>query len=301
MKTFPFLILFFLFSLSVESQTKFDFDTTMLLSNLEAFSSDEMGGRGVMEPGGDKARKFISDRFATMELLPFDGSYQSAFKFANRMRKSQFEGLNIMGWMRGTDYPNKYIVISSHHDHLGTRDGEIYNGADDNGSGTCALFSIAEHFKANPPKHSLIFVAFDAEEHGLIGSKHFVHKPPVSLKKIVFNLNMDMISRNADNELYLCGTAHYPKLKPLFSQLDNESPLSVLFGHDTGAMRSEDWTFASDHAAFHKEKIPFIYLGVADHEDYHKPTDDFENIDRAFYVEAVNTAIRIITLRDNTK
>ncbi|MBL4706335.1 MAG: M28 family peptidase [Flavobacteriales bacterium] len=162
-------------------------------------------------------------------------------------------------------------------------------------------FSIAEHFTANPPEYSIILVAFDAEEDGLIGSKHFINKPPVSLKKIIFNLNMDMVSRDEDQEIFICGTHHYKKLIPLLHDVDSLSKIKVTYGHDSGAMRSEDWTHASDHGSFHKKNIPFVYLGVEDHEDYHQPTDVFEHIDQQFYIEAVRVAIRIIERVDLSK
>ncbi|MFT7614875.1 MAG: hypothetical protein ACI9J3_003862 [Parvicellaceae bacterium] len=276
------------------------FDSQLLLENLQAFSADSMAGRGTDTEGGNKSIEFVSSRFEALHLLKFDGSYTHKFDFANQFLKSKMSGTNVMGWIKGSKNPDKYIVISSHHDHLGTKDGEIYNGADDNGSGTCGLFSIAEYFSKNPPRSSIIFVAFDAEENGLIGSKHFVNKPPVALKKIKFNLNMDMVSRDEKQQIFICGTAHYAKLKPLFNEVDTLSTINVTFGHDSGAMRSEDWTYASDHGSFHKKKIPFVYLGVEDHVDYHKPTDTFDRIDNHFYLEAIRVALRITTLVDQS-
>jgi len=277
------------------------FNAEFLLQNLEAFSADSMAGRGTDTDGGNKSIQFVVDRFESLELLKFDNSYTHKFDFANQFLKSKMSGTNVMGWIKGSKNPDKYIVISSHHDHLGTKDGVIYNGADDNGSGTCGLFSIAEYFTKNQPETSIILVAFDAEENGLIGSKHFVNKPPVSLKKIKFNLNMDMVSRDEEQEIFICGTHHYEKLKPLFNEIDTLSSIKVTYGHDSGAMRSEDWTYASDHGSFHKKKIPFVYLGVEDHVDYHKPTDTFDRIDNDFYVEAIRVALRITTLVDKSK
>src|SRR5690606_18370697 len=101
--------------------------------------------------------------------------------------------LNVLGWIKGTENPDSFIVISAHYDHEGVKKGIIYNGADDNASGVSALFSFAEYFKSNPPKHSVILAAFDAEELGLRGSKYFVENPIVPLEKIRLNINLDMV------------------------------------------------------------------------------------------------------------
>ncbi len=287
-----------LVSCCFSQQTTFDFDTTALLKNLKQFSSDSMGGRGLGQPGGEKAKQFVETRFDQLGLKKLSDSWRQEFAFINPFKKAREVGENILGWIEGSEYPDQYIVISSHHDHLGKRDSLIYNGADDNGSGTCALFCIAEYFIDNPPKHSIIFAAFDAEENGLIGSKHFVNKPPVPIKNIVFNLNLDMVSRNEKQEIFICGTHHYEKLKPVLAKVDSLVSINVIFGHDSGEARMDDWTYASDHGSFHKKKIPFVYLGVEDHEDYHKPTDDFELIDPAFYVEAVRAALFISVIID---
>ena len=275
------------------------FDSTLLMHSIQEFSSDSMEGRETGEAGGLKAQYYIQQRYRQLNLLQFDNTYCHAFNFANPFKKSKIKGVNLIGWIKGQSFPNKYMVISSHHDHLGIRNGEIYNGADDNASGTCALLSIAEYFSSYPPNCSIIFVAFDAEEMGLLGSMHFVSKPPVPFTKILFNLNMDMISRSKKNELFICGTHHYPQLKTLLNTVDSLSSTNVIFGHDSGSMRTEDWTFASDHGSFHKKKIPFVYLGVVDHEDYHKITDDFERIDPSFYIRSVRVAVDIAKRMDS--
>lgn len=292
LKLFFYVFLGSIFCASGQEKTPY-FDSALLIQTIQEFSSDSMEGRETGKVGGLKAQNYIQQRYEQLGLLSYKSTYLHSFDFANPFKKSKITGTNVIGWIKGKSAPNKHIVISSHHDHLGIRNGEIYNGADDNASGTCALLSIAEYFCTYPPACSIIFVAFDAEEMGLRGSKHFVNKPPVPLKDILFNLNMDMISRSEKNELFICGTHHYPKLKPLLNNLDSLSATNVIFGHDSGTMRTEDWTFASDHGSFHKKKIPFVYLGVADHEDYHKTTDDFEKIDGPFYIRSVRLALEV--------
>ena len=104
-----------------------------------------------------------------------------------------------------------------------------------------------------------------------------------------------MISRAEKQEIFICGTSHCPELIPTLSSLDSLSAINVVFGHDdSGARDADDWTYSSDHGSFHKKGIPFIYLGVENHVDYHQPTDDFENIDKIFYLEAVRLSLRVI-------
>ncbi len=96
------------------------------------------------------------------------------------------------------------------------------------------------------------------------------------------------------DELYAVGTFHYPQLKPALEAAAKKSKIKLLLGHDDPKLGRDDWTSQSDHAAFHREKIPFIYFGVEDHKDYHKPTDDFANIQPEFYVRAVETIIAAV-------
>ncbi len=192
----------------------------------------------------------------------------------------------------------EYIVITAHYDHLGIVKDEIYNGADDDASGTAALFALANYFKEKRPSHSIIFVAFDGEESGLRGSNAFVAAPPVKKESIVLNVNMDMVAHNDKNELYASGTFHYPALKPQLETIAKSAKVKLLIGHDRPEQKSDDWTNQSDHFAFHQAKIPFIYFGVEDHKDYHKPTDDFVNINQEFYIRAVETILETVKTFD---
>ncbi|MGH7128536.1 MAG: M28 family peptidase, partial [Planctomycetaceae bacterium] len=179
------------------------------------------------------------------------------------------------------------------------RQGEIYNGADDNASGTGALIEIARWFAAHPPENSIIFAAFDAEEGGLVGARGFVANPPAPADRIVLNVNMDMVGRNARNELYAAGTSHYGFLRPYLDSVAARAPVSLRFGHDDpNGPRSDDWTTQSDHAAFHAAGIPFIYFGVEDHPDYHRPTDAVERLMPEFFAGAASTVLDAIRTFD---
>ena len=158
-----------------------------------------------------------------------------------------------------------------------------------------ALLAAARWFRAHPPRQSLLFVAFDAEEEGLQGARHFVAHPPVPLDRISTVVNMDMIGRGDKNVLFVAGTHHYPALKPIVEDAGRERSITVTLGHDQpGLPPGDDWTQSSDHGPFHTARVPFLYFGVEDHPDYHKPSDTADKIPRAFYVEAVEVVLSTV-------
>jgi hypothetical protein len=272
-------------------------DSARLMRDISVLAHDSMEGRLVGTPGSVRAQAFLIRSFAGIGLEQLGESYSHPFTFT---RQQQITGVNIVGMVRGTVRPDRYIVVTAHYDHLGIRDGQIYNGADDNASGTAGLISIADYFARNAPRHSMLFVAFDAEEGGLRGARTFVADPPVPQQSMVLNVNMDMIGRNDAGELYVAGTHHYPQLLPLVQRVAADAPVTLIPGHDTPnpARPSDDWTGSSDHAAFHAVGIPFLYFGVEDHPDYHRPTDTIEGIQPGFYVRAVRTVLSALKLLD---
>ncbi|MCF7559813.1 M28 family peptidase [Sabulilitoribacter multivorans] len=274
------------------------FNEANLLKHVKSLSSDAFEGRRTGTKGALKAEKYIINQFYSLKVKPLGKKYHQSFVFSRRGKT--YNGTNILGLIEGKELPHKYIVISAHYDHEGIKFGEIYNGADDNASGLSALFSFAEYFRSNPPKHSIILAAFDAEELGLQGSKYFVKNTIVSDKAIVLNINMDMISRSSEKELFVVGTAFNEQLKNIVSSIDESENIKLIKGHD-GYDGLDNWTYSSDHANFHKKGIPFLYFGVDDHKDYHEPTDDYENIQPDFYIEAVKTIISVFKKVDCAK
>jgi hypothetical protein len=272
------------------------FSKTELLKHIQSLSSDDFEGRRTGTQGAVKTRKYITDQFHSLNVLPLDNSFEQAFSFKEKGKK--YKGVNILGFIEGTAFPKKYIVISAHYDHEGIKKGKIYNGADDNASGLSALFSFAEYFKTHPPQHSIILAAFDAEELGLQGSKYFVNDSKIPLENIEVNINMDMISRSDDNVLFAVGSRFNSALRRIVLNSEAQPSIKLLTGHE-GTDASENWLYASDHASFHKMDIPFLYFGVVNHEDCHKPTDDFENIHPEFYIEAVETIISVFEKIDS--
>ncbi|MEP6514327.1 MAG: M28 family peptidase [Parafilimonas sp.] len=265
-----------------------------LLNDVKYLSSDSMKGRKVGTPENHSAALFIAVRFKSLHLKSFSKDYLDSFTYTNR-NNQQITGANVLAYLPGNT--DSVIVISAHFDHLGVKKGEIYNGADDNASGTAGLLSMAAYFSKHKPHHTLLFAAFDAEEEGLMGSDAFVAHPPVSLQKIIVDLNMDMISHNDKGELYVCGTFRYPQLKQYL--VAGFKSAKLLTGHDDPKLGNDDWTDQSDQGSFYKKNIPFLYFGVEDHKDYHKPTDDYENINQGFFTDAAEaikqTVIKIDT------
>jgi Zn-dependent M28 family amino/carboxypeptidase len=290
---------------AVQTHSSAMFNADALLKDLQILSSNDMQGRRVDTPGSEMARKFIVDRFKASGIQPIGDSYLEPFTYTPQPRRGQVagaaavHGVNVVGWIPGRQNPRRYLVVTAHYDHLGTRGGVVYNGADDNASGTASLFSIADYFTAHPPENSLLFVAFDAEETGLRGSQAFVAMPPVEKSAMVVNVNIDMIGREPDNRLFAVGAVRNPFLRPLISSVAAKAPLKLLMAHDDPARKDpEDWSADSDHASFQRGGIPAVYIGVEDYAQHHQPTDDYETMSFDFYIHAVETSILLIDTFD---
>ena len=186
------------------------------------------------------------------------------------------------------------VVLSAHFDHLGLG----FPGADDNASGVAALLQLAAHFTREQPDNSMIFAALDAEEIGLIGAYAFVKQLRADRRDLALNVNLDMVSHNDRGELYAAGAYRTPALRPLLERVAARAPVRLLIGHDRPEEGHDDWTNQSDQYAFHKAGVPWVYFGVEDHKDYHKPTDKFETITPAFFVHAVETVLDAVQLFD---
>ncbi|SOS47913.1 conserved hypothetical protein [Tenacibaculum dicentrarchi] len=273
----------------------YGFTSEVILNDIKVLSSDDFEGRKTGTLGATKAKNYIKERFKSLNVIPLTESFEQNFSFNNGAKT--YNGINVLGLIKGTKHSNKYIVLSAHYDHLGIINGKIFNGADDNASGVASLFAFAEHFKKFPPKHNIILTAFDAEEISLKGAYYYADNSIVDLNKIVLNLNFDMISRSNTKKLFAVGTRYTPKLKETITSLDKVGEVELLTGHE-GLDNLENWTNSSDHAAFYKKNIPFIYFGVPDHEDYHKHTDVYDNIDQQFTVDAIQTMLNVFTKLD---
>jgi Zn-dependent M28 family amino/carboxypeptidase len=256
-----------------------------------------MEGRRTDEPGNLKAREYILAGFRKAGLQEPPGGFVQPFEFRSRRDSARVtDGANVVGYVPGENPELGAMILTAHFDHVGVRNGEVYNGADDNASGTAALLSMARFLAENPLQHTVVLAALDAEEMGLQGARAFVDAgwPPA----MSMNVNMDMISRS-DSLLFAAGTYHYPHLRPILESVGNRPPVVLAFGHDEpGVDGMQDWTGSSDHAPFHAKGVPFIYFGVEDHPDYHRPTDDVEAIDPAFFLNAVRLVLSCVLTLD---
>jgi hypothetical protein len=200
--------------------------------------------------------------------------------------KTKVTAMNVVGVLEGNDQVLKkeYVVIGAHYDHLGMG-GEgsgsrapdkpaEHNGADDNASGTAGVIELAQKLSANRSKlkRSIVFVAFAGEEMGLLGSKEFVNKPPVDLKKVNAMINMDMIGRlnPESNTISIGGTGTSAESDSILKILEQGRPFKIT--------HSPDGYGPSDHASFYSENIPVFYFTTGAHEDYHTPGDDADKI-----------------------
>jgi Zn-dependent M28 family amino/carboxypeptidase len=261
-------------------------------------AADSMEGRAAGTAGNARARRFLLAQLRQVGVAPLGDTFEHPFSFQDRQGQA-VQGVNLLALVRGTAQPERYLVVTAHYDHVGIRNGQTYNGADDNASGTAAVLELARRLKADPPRHSVILALLDAEEMGLRGAAAFVATPPVPKDALVMNLNLDMVSRSSDGVLWAAGTSHHPPFKPLLEAIIPTAPVTLKLGHDTPADgAANDWTTQSDHGAFHRAGVPFLYFGVEDHPGYHQPSDDAEAITPGFYINAVETIWRVLVAVD---
>lgn len=276
------------------------------LKDLEILASDTMQGRKPGSSGHEAARDFIIKRFHTLELKAFSENYQQTFLFSQGFQRQT--GYNLVGWLEGTEFSKTFIVITAHYDHLGKQGRETFNGADDNASGVAALLALATYFAQYPPKHSLIFVATDAEEGGLHGADAFVSAPPVNLSSIVLNINLDMLGIGGKRgQLHALPAKGQSTIKAWLKQQApryNFPSMNLRIGapiptRTQGIMNKVDWYKASDHASFARVGIPYIYFGTDVHTHYHQATDVYKNINHGFFSAALHTVQEVLSSLDN--
>lgn len=273
-------------------------DSARLIGDLFRLAHDSMAGRGAMTPENAKARAWLVSEFRRIGLDPVNGSYEQPWVRAPRRGGTDsLRGANVLGLLRGKGSDPRILVVSAHFDHVGTRNGQIYNGADDNASGTASVLAMAAWFKAHPPQHTIMFALWDAEETGLQGARAFVAAPPVPLATIAANVNLDMVSRNDKGELWAAGATPWPQMRPVLEAFVPRAAVTLKLGHDSGGGQ-EDWTNQSDQGAFNQAKVPFVYFGVEDHPDYHKPTDDPEKVEPGFFYRSARSIAGFVVALD---
>lgn len=216
------------------------------------------------------------------------------------LRKKVFKtpSSNVIGILPGTEKKDEYIVITAHMDHLGMRDGVIYYGADDDGSGTCAVMEIAEAFAiakkaGKEPRRTIVFMTVSGEEMGLWGSKYYADNPVYPLEKTSVNLNIDMIGRvgsdyikdapDSLNYVYVIGDDKLSSdLRPISEEANKSVNLKLDYRYNDPNDKNRFY-YRSDHYNFAEKGVPIIFYFDGVHKDYHKPTDTVEKINYDLY------------------
>ena len=318
MKKLNILILILSISVSCSQENNSDKYAESITSKelselLYEFASDEFEGRNTGEPGQKLAVNFIRDFYKANDIVKAENTEDYFQKFLvdfserqvanpnniNPLESSSIDEENI-DWVKtenvaaiieGDVYPNEYIVLTAHLDHVGIEDGEIYNGADDDGSGSMALLEIAQAFKlaeldGNRPKRSIVILHVSAEEKGLLGSKYYAENPLYPLNETITNLNVDMIGRtdptresDNDNYIYLIGTDRLSSMLHETSEKVNSSTVNLELDYRFNAWDDPNRFYErSDHFNFAKNNIPVIFYFSGTHEDYHGPGDTPDKI-----------------------
>ena len=249
---------------------------------LSYLASDEMEGRKPGNPGNFIAVSFIKKEFESYGLETHLQKFTYTFRWRVgliRWRTIEIETMNVIGVLKGTS--DKHVVIGAHMDHLGLDgDGDAYNGADDNASGTTAILELAEAFGKSDakPKDTIVFIAFNAEELGLLGSKHYVNNPLLPLDDCKLMINLDMVGRLRGTTVTAQGGNLSRSVTQLVDKLDDDYPFDVNITVPGNR---------SDHAPFNWNGVPVLFFHTGTHPQYHRTTDDSDLIN---YEGLVNIA-----------
>jgi Zn-dependent M28 family amino/carboxypeptidase len=191
------------------------------------------------------------------------------------LNAERFPTQNVVGFWEGSDpiLKNEIVVIGAHYDHVGVANDSVYNGADDNASGTAGVMEVAEAFTQckTHPRRSVLFMTFAGEEKGLFGSRYYTDDPIFPIENVAAMLNMDMISRNDTNEVAIIGSMSSPDLKAINEKCDKSIGMKLDYDQDRFFLQS-------DHYSFYRKNIPVLFYFSKDTPDLHRPSDDPDKI-----------------------
>ena len=270
--------------------------TESLRTNLTYIASDETEGRETGSAGQKKAGKFMIDFYKKHGVSFPKGAkdyYQTVpAAFLNAKRNENLpDSENIWAYIEGSEKPEEIVVISAHYDHVGVKNGEVYNGADDDGSGTVALMEMAVAFQkakneGHGPKRSILILHVTGEEHGLHGSRYYTENPLFPLKNTVADVNIDMIGRRDDlhkdnnNYVYVIGSDYLSTdLYNICESVNKEYTKLDLDYKYNDKKDPNRYYYRSDHYNFAKNGVPSVFLFNGTHADYHKPGDEVSKIE----------------------
>ncbi len=289
-----------------------------LSKHLYIVASDEMEGRNTGESGQKKAGEYLINQYkkmgvgypkrATTYYQPIPSEF---FKKAFSPKLGDSE--NIWAFIEGTEKPDEILVISAHYDHVGMKNGEVYNGADDDGSGTVALLELAAAFQkakkdGKGPKRSILFLHVTGEEHGLHGSRFYAENPLYDIAATIANINIDMIGRRGygkednDNYVYVIGSDRLSTDLHTISEAANEKYIGMELDYKYNDLNDPNrFYYRSDHYNFAKKGIPAIFYFNGVHDDYHKPTDTPDKIDYPLLAKRTQLAFAVAWELANAK
>ncbi len=267
-----------------------------LKKHLYVVASDAMEGRETGSAGQKKAGNYLVNHYKTNTVSFPKGAtdyYQRIpASFLNAIRNDNLpDSENIWAYIEGSEKPEEVIVISAHYDHIGIKNGKVYNGADDDGSGTVALLEIAQAFQTakkegNGPKRSILFLHVTGEEHGLLGSSYYTQNPLFPLANTIADINIDMIGRHdefhnvSSNYVYLIGSDYLSTDLYNICEAANKNYVKLFLDYKYNDRTDPNrFYYRSDHYNFAKYGIPSVFLFTGVHADYHMATDDVDKIE----------------------
>jgi Zn-dependent M28 family amino/carboxypeptidase len=249
---------------------------------------------------GDEIKTIIGigKSYGFMTGLSFEKNVSLSFKL--KKESAPIYASNVLGILEGSEKKDEYLMLTAHYDHLGIRNGKIYNGADDDGSGTVAVLQMAEAFvkaakEGKRPKRNIVFMLVSGEEKGLWGSEYYTDHPIFPLEKTTADLNTDMIGRidterkkdDTLNYVYVVGHDKLSTDLPLINeQVNNKYTKLVLDYRFDDPKDPNRIYYRSDHYNFARKGVPvlFFYDGMLK-SDYHQPTDDVDKINWPLYAK----------------
>lgn len=265
---------------------------------LYVYASDFFQGRETGKLGQKRAVTFLREFYQSKGITAAEGTENYFQKMNLNVRGENIATENVIAFIKGKSKPEEYIVISAHLDHEGIKNGAIYNGADDDGSGTIAQLKIAEAFQkaaneGNGPERSVVFIHFTGEEKGLLGSKYYSENPLFPMDQTIVDLNIDMIGRvdpthkgKDERYIYIIGSSHLSNDLHQLSERVNAQTLQLNFDYKYNKIDEPECIYyRSDHYNFAKNNVPVIFYFNGVHEDYHQPTDTPDKIDYELYTE----------------
>ena len=280
------IIFFTLFGISSLINAQ-NIEVKNLKKHVYFMAEDNMKGRGTGSKENNKASNYIQKQFKKIGLKPMGENGIYFQNFEAKVKKVKVSdsirfARNVIGFL--DNGAEKTIIIGAHYDHIGEGKqgsslaensfGIIHNGADDNASGTAGLLELARVYAKNKEIEpvNFLFIAFGAEELGLVGSRYYAKHPTCDLSKTHWMLNMDMIGRlNKESGVSVIGYGTSPAFETIFNSIDSTKQVKYFTGYEGRG--------GSDQTSFYEKDIPVLFFHTGGHEDYHRPTDDANKVD----------------------